>query len=165
MSIEEKNLFGLGKKVSLAVAQKPDRSTRQVLYSDPQFLGRRLGLDLLYDSNSDGDRRHFELTSGFRSLDSPAGGKLLYDQGSRKTRLYSDGSEVARFGMDTRFFEVSRETAALPGRNRPIVRLYAGYRRRRLGMFGASSSPTTSTFRTTALDSSPVPSSRVPNSL
>jgi outer membrane protein assembly factor BamA len=136
VSIEEKNLFGLGKKVSLAVAQKPDRSTRQVLYSDPQFLGRRLGLDLLYDSNSDGDRRHFALTSGFRSLDSAAGGTLLYDQGSRKTRLYSGGSEVARFGMDTRFVEVSAGRRLSLEGNRPVVRLYAGYRRQE-ARFGA----------------------------
>ena len=129
IAIEEKNLFGLGKKVSLAVAQRPDRSTRQILYSDQQFLGRRLGLDVFYNSNSDGDRRHFALTSGFRSLDSPAGGTLLYDQGSRKTRLYSGGSEVARFGMDTRFFEVSAGRRLSLEGERPMVRLYAGYRR------------------------------------
>ena len=129
VSIEEKNLFGQGKKVSLAVAQRPDRSTREVLYSDPQFLGRRLGLDLLYDSNSDGDRRHFELTSGFRSLDSSAGGTLFFDQGGRKTRLYSNGSEVARFGMDTRSFEVSAGRRLSLEGDRPVVRLFAGYRR------------------------------------
>jgi hypothetical protein len=129
VSIEEKNLFGLGKKVSLAVSQRPDRSTREVLYSDPQFLGRRLGLDLFYDSNSDGDRRHFSLTSGFRSFDSPAGGTLLVDQASRKTRLYSNGSEVARFGMDTRFFEVSAGRRLSLEGDRPVVRLFAGYRR------------------------------------
>jgi hypothetical protein len=136
ISIEEKNLFGLGKKVSLAVAQRPDRSTRQILYSDQQFLGRRLGLDLFYNSNSDGDRRYFALTSGFRSLDSPAGGTLLYDQGSRKTRLYSGGSEVARFGMDTRFFEVSAGRRLSLEDDRPVVRLYAGYRREE-AKFGA----------------------------
>jgi hypothetical protein len=129
VSIEEKNLFGLGKKVSLAVAQKPDRTTREVRYSDPQFLGRRLGLDFLYGSNSDGDRRHFSLTSGFRSLDSPAGGTLLFDQGSRKTRLYADGSEVARFGMDTRFFELSAGRRLSLEGERPVARLFAGYRR------------------------------------
>jgi len=129
VSIEEKNLLGLGKKVSLAASERPDRSTRQALYSDPQFLGRRLGLDLLYDSNSDGDRRHFFLTSGFRSLDSPAGGTLLFDQASRKTRLYGNGAEVARFGMDTRFFEVSGGRRLSLEGNRPVARLFAGYRR------------------------------------
>lgn len=129
VSIEEKNLFGLGKKVSLAFSQRPDRSTREILYSDPQFLGRRLGLEVLYDSNSDGDRRHFSLTNGFRSLDSPAGGTLLYDQGSRKTRLYANGSEVARFGMDTRLFELSAGRRLSLEGDRPVVRLFAGYRR------------------------------------
>ena len=129
VSIEEKNLFGRGKRVSLGVSERPDRSTRQIVYSDPQFLGRRLGLDVLYDSNSDGDRRHFSLESGFRSLDSPAGGMLLFDQGSRKTRLYSDGFEVARFGMQTRSFEVSAGRRLSLEGDRPVARLFAGYRR------------------------------------
>lgn len=129
VSIEEKNLFGLGKKVSLAVSERPDRSTRQILYSDRQFLGRRLGLDVFYDHSSDGDRRHFALASGFRSLDSPAGGALLLDQASRKTRLYSNGFEVARFGMDTRFFEVSAGRRLSLEGDRPVARLFAGYRR------------------------------------
>jgi hypothetical protein len=129
VSLEEKNLFGLGKKLALGIAEKPDRSTQEILYSDPQFLGRRLGLDLFYDHNSDGDRRYFSLTSGFRSLDSPAGGTLLFDQGSRKTRLYSNGSEVARFGMETRSYELSvGRRLSLEG-NRPVTRLFAGYRR------------------------------------
>jgi hypothetical protein len=129
ISLEEKNLFGLGKKVSFAAAQRPDRSTREALYSDPQFLGRRLALDLLYDSNSDGDRRHFSLESGFRSLDSPSGAVLSYDQGSRQTRLYSDGSELARFGMDTRSIELSGGRRLTPAGDRPVARLFAGYRR------------------------------------
>jgi hypothetical protein len=141
LSIEEKNLFGLGKKVSLTVAQRPDRSTREILYSDPQFLGRRLGLDVFYDSNSDGDRRHFSLTSGFRSLDSPRGGTLLFDQGSSKTRLYADGGEVARFGMETRFYEVSvGRRLSLEG-DRPVTRLFVGYRRQEARFGGVERSP------------------------
>jgi outer membrane protein assembly factor BamA len=46
ISLEEKNLFGTAKKFSLAAAERPDRSTREILYSDPQFLGRRLGLEV-----------------------------------------------------------------------------------------------------------------------
>jgi hypothetical protein len=141
VSIEEKNLFGLGKKVSLAVAQRPDRSTREILFSDPQFLGRRLGLDLFYDSNSDGDRRHFSLMSGFRSLDSPRGGTLLFDQGSSKTRLYADGSEVARFGMETQFYEVSAGRRLSLEGDRPVTRLFVGYRRQEARFGGVEREP------------------------
>jgi len=129
VSLSEKNLFGQGKKVALAVDERPERSTREVLYSDPQFLGRRLALDLLYDNNSDGDRRLFSLQSGFRSLDSPAGGTLLYDQGSSQTRLYAGGSEVARFGMHSRSFEMSGGRRLSEEGERPATRLFAGYRR------------------------------------
>jgi hypothetical protein len=101
----------------------------EILYSDPQFLGQRLGLDLLYDSNSDGDRRHFSLTSGFRSLDSPRGGTLLFDQGRSKTRLYANGGEVARFEMDTRSYEVSAGRRLSLDGDRPVTRLFVGYRR------------------------------------
>jgi hypothetical protein len=141
VSIEEKNLFGQGKKISLAVAQRPDRSTREILYSDPQFLGQRLGLDLLYDSNSDGDRRHFSLTSGFRSLDSPRGGTLLFDQGRSKTRLYANGGEVARFEMDTRSYEVSAGRRLSLDGDRPVTRLFVGYRRQEARFGGVERSP------------------------
>jgi Surface antigen variable number repeat len=129
ISLEEKNVFGLGKKVSFAADQRPDRSTREVLYSDPQFLGRRLALDLFYGSNSDGDRRHFSLESGFRSLDSPSGAILAFDQGKRETRIYSEGSELARFGMDTRSVELSGGRRLTPAGDQPLLRLFAGYRR------------------------------------
>jgi Omp85 superfamily domain/Surface antigen variable number repeat len=129
ISLEEKNLFGTAKKFSLAAAERPDRSTREILYSDPQFLGRRLGLEVLYGNNSDGDRRHFSLDGGFRSLDSPAGAGLLFDQVTRQTRLYAEGSEVARFGIETRSFELSAGQRLTPEGSRPVARLFAGYRR------------------------------------
>ncbi len=129
VSLVEKNLFGQGKKVSLGADERPERSTREVLYSDPQFLGRRLSLDLLYDHNSDGDRRLFDFTSGFRSLDSPAGETLLYDQGRQQTRLYAEGSEIARFAMRTRSYELSGGQRLSAEGDRPVARLFAGYRR------------------------------------
>ncbi|HEY6066321.1 MAG TPA: POTRA domain-containing protein, partial [Thermoanaerobaculia bacterium] len=129
VSLEEKNLFGFGKKFSLAAAEKPDRSTREIAYADPQFLGRRVALELLYGNNSDGDRRHLSLEGGFRSLDSPMGAKLLFDDGSRQTRLYANGSEVARFGMDTRSWELSAGKRLTPEGSRPVARIFAGYRR------------------------------------
>ncbi|HEY3171426.1 MAG TPA: POTRA domain-containing protein [Thermoanaerobaculia bacterium] len=129
ISLEEKNLFGLGKKVSLGADERPERATREVAYSDQQFLGRRLALDLLYDNSSDGDRRLFSLQSGFRSLDSPAGATLLYDQGRRQTRLYGEGREIARFGMQTRSFELSGGRRLSDEGDRPVTRLFAGYRR------------------------------------
>ncbi len=129
VSLEEKNLFGLGKKVSLSAAERPDRATREILYSDPQFLGKRLALDVLYDNNSDGDRRLFSLESGFRSLDSQSGGTLLYDQRMRQSRLYAEGSEIARFGVRTRSFELSAGRRLSDEGDRPVARLFVGYRR------------------------------------
>jgi hypothetical protein len=95
----------------------------------------------LYDSNSDGDRRHFSLTSGFRSLDSPRGGTLLFDQGRSKTRLYANGGEVARFEMDTRSYEVSAGRRLSLDGDRPVTRLFVGYRRQEARFGGVERSP------------------------
>jgi hypothetical protein len=129
VGLEEANFLGFGKRLSLDFASNPDRTTRQVVYSDPQFLGRRLLLDLVYASSSDGERRHFELARPFRSLDWGSAALLEYEDGTRETRVYDRGSELARFGMETRSFEISAGHRLTVDSRRPVARLSAGYRR------------------------------------
>jgi Surface antigen variable number repeat/Omp85 superfamily domain len=129
VGLEETNFLGFGKKLSLDFASNSDRTTRQVVYSDPQFLGRRLLLDLVYANSSDGERRHFELARPFRSLDGGSAALLDYEDGARETRVYDRGSELARFGMETRSFEISAGRRLTVDSSRPVARLSAGYRR------------------------------------
>jgi hemolysin activation/secretion protein len=127
--IEENNLLGLGKSLAVSYASNPDRDTRAISYQDPQFLGRRLNLDLLYASLSDGDRQRFSLSQPFRSLETLAAGAVVYDTGRQSTRIYEAGSEVARFATDSDRFEISAGRKIWSDTIRPIARITAGYRR------------------------------------
>jgi hypothetical protein len=127
--IEENNLLGFGKSLSVSFASNPDRDTRAIAYQDPQFLGRRLELDVSYASLSDGDRRRFSLTSPFRSLETSTGGTVLYDEGTQSTRIYGGGTETARFRTATELIELSAGRRILAESLKPIARLTAGYRR------------------------------------
>jgi hypothetical protein len=129
LEIEENNLLGFGKSLSIMYASNSDRNTRAIAYDDPQFLGRRLSLELLYASLSDGERRRFALTHPFRALDTKTAGSVIYEDGRQSTRIYGGGSEVARFGSDRRLFELSAGRRILADSIRPIARLTAGYRR------------------------------------
>ena len=127
--IQENNLLGFGKSLSVSFASNPDRDTRAIAYEDPQFLGRRLTLDVLYASMSDGDRRRFALTRPFRSLETKSGGAAIYEEVQQSTRIYAGGSEIAQFESDTRLLELSAGKRILADSIRPIARLTAGYRR------------------------------------
>ncbi len=129
LGMEENNFLGLGKKLSIAAADGPDRTTREVLYGDPQFLGRRLALLLLYGSNSDGERRRLVLDHPFRSLDSPDAESFVFEDLSRQTRIYDAGLETARYGMRTRFLELEAGGRITVAGDRPVLRVFAGYRR------------------------------------
>jgi hemolysin activation/secretion protein len=127
--IEENNLLGLGKSLSVSFASNPDRETRAISYEDPQFLGRRLTLDVEYASLSDGDRRHFALTHPFRSLATTSAGAAIYEEGRQLTRIYGGGSEVARFETASELLELSAGRKVFSETLRPIARLTVGYRR------------------------------------
>lgn len=127
--IEENNLLGFGKSLSVSYASNSDRDAREIAYQDPQFLGRRLTLDVLYASLSDGDRRRLALTHPFRSLETQTAGTAIYEEGRQSTRIYGAGSEVARFRRDTEIVELSAGRRILSDSLRPIARLTAGYRR------------------------------------
>jgi hemolysin activation/secretion protein len=127
--VEENNLLGFGKALSISYASNSDRDTRAVAYEDPQFLGQRLRLQVLYASLSDGDRRRFALTRPFRSLEAKTAGSVIFEDGRQSTRIYGGGSEVAQFKSDTQFLELSAGRRILANTLRPIARLTAGYRR------------------------------------
>lgn len=129
LALEENNVLGTGKKLSVAFDAGPDRTTREVSYGDPQFLGRRLSLDLLYGTNTDGERRRLRLTRPFRSLDSGSAATLLFDDAASEARIYADGAETDRFGIRERRFELSGARRLTLSGSRPVARLWGGYRR------------------------------------
>lgn len=140
-SLEENNFLGTAKKLSVAFETGPDRTTRQVSFQDPQFLGRPLTLDLLYGTSTDGERRRLRLSQPFRSLDAPSAANLLFDDASSETRIYAGGEEADRFGVRQRRIEISGARRLTASGSPTVARLWGGYRRE-------------DTFFTTALEGS-----------
>ncbi len=126
---EEINLLGDGKELRLAADSGPDRTTREIAYGDPHLLGGSLTLDLLYASNSDGDRKRIALSHPFRSLATRWQASSSYDAGRRETRLYAGGLETGRFRTNSRRFELGAGRALTDPAGARVVRAGGGYRR------------------------------------
>lgn len=94
IKIKEVNLLGLGKSVKFEYAKNAERSTRNIGYLDPQFLGSDWTLDANLDDLSDGRARSFRVERPFRSLETQWRAMAYWkDQQSVETR-YLDGQRV-----------------------------------------------------------------------
>jgi outer membrane protein assembly factor BamA len=67
--LQDTNLLGTGKSVTLAHSSNVDRTSSLLQYNDAAVLGSRVRLDAGYSDNSDGNVRHLELGRPFYSLD------------------------------------------------------------------------------------------------
>ncbi|HEV2845480.1 MAG TPA: POTRA domain-containing protein, partial [Thermoanaerobaculia bacterium] len=96
-SIEDTNLFGTGKELSIARIGTVDRTSNLVRYRDPNILGSRVQLFASYADNSDGGRVRFELEQPFYSLSSrwAAGVRLFRDE--RLERIFKLGKVASGF--------------------------------------------------------------------
>ena len=104
--LEESNLFGLGKEITLAHRTSVDRNESMVRYSDPQVFGTWIGMVAGYSSNSDGKEREFSIARPFYALDSRwAAGASALDW-DRVDSLYNLGHVVEKFRHDERRFQL-----------------------------------------------------------
>ncbi|MGC3983192.1 MAG: BamA/TamA family outer membrane protein [Steroidobacteraceae bacterium] len=69
IQLDESNLLGLGKSISVDRDQDVDRSAWKFGYRDPNFLSTRWELGLRYYDNSDGHLRGVNINHPFYSLD------------------------------------------------------------------------------------------------
>lgn len=96
-SLEDTNVLGTGKEISLSRIGTVDRISNLVRYRDPNLLGSRLRLTVSYADNSDGGRQRFELEQPFYSLASrwAAGVRAFRDE--RLESLYKAGKVASGF--------------------------------------------------------------------
>lgn len=96
-SVEDSNLLGTGKTLSLARIGTVDRTSNLVRFRDPNLLGSRMSLLASYAQNSDGGRQRLEVERPFFSLDSrwAAGVRLFRDD--RLEQLYKGGKIATGF--------------------------------------------------------------------
>jgi len=96
-SVEDSNLLGTGKTLSVARIGTVDRTSNLVRFRDPNLLGSRMSLLASYAQNSDGGRQRLEVERPFFSLDSrwAAGVRLFRDD--RLEQLYRGGKIATGF--------------------------------------------------------------------
>jgi hypothetical protein len=98
----ERNLFGTGRRLSVAYGQDSQRSYRSVEFLDPQFLIPWGQAHVIWGSNSDGDERLIELGRPFYSVAARWSAVARYFDGTRNESLYRGGSEVSRYRVERR---------------------------------------------------------------
>jgi outer membrane protein assembly factor BamA len=105
VQIEERNLLGTGRQLSLDWGRNIDRDYLTFGYSDPHFLSTWTQLDLTYSDTSDGQTKYFKLDRPFYALDTRhAGGLALFDS-LRNDFRYSLGHQVGEFQHREEYYE------------------------------------------------------------
>ncbi len=108
LELTDSNLLGLGKKIVLKKTFGIDRDSLLTRYEDPNLLGSRSRLSVVFSDNSDGENWRFALGLPFFALDSRRALGLAASSDRRVVPLYRRGLVVDRFFQESRHFEVFR---------------------------------------------------------
>lgn len=104
--LQDANLFGTGKSLTVERATDVDRTRTLVRYDDHNLFGSRYELGAAYSSNSDGHAQHFDLGRPFYSLDARWSGRLDFDDEDSRVSLYRLGHVAERFQHRRQGFEL-----------------------------------------------------------
>jgi hypothetical protein len=97
IGIEDSNLFGTGKEVTVRRTDDVDRTQVLYRYRDPNIRGKRWRMELAYGDNSDGKSHSFDLARPFFSLDTPWAAGVFWRDDDFEDTLWEGGEEYARF--------------------------------------------------------------------
>lgn len=89
--IQEHNLFGWGKSLTLAYKDNSERNSVKFDYSDDQLLGSQKKLGITVENNSDGHTYGFSLESPFYTIDTPESWLIDWNKVAKETSLFQDG--------------------------------------------------------------------------
>ncbi len=104
--LQDINLLGTGKSLTLQRSSGVDRSETLFRYDDHAVLGSRFQLGAGYSVNSDGSDRRIDLGRPFYSLDSRWSAGLSAADDDRVETLYSLGHAAAQFRHHQESFEL-----------------------------------------------------------
>ncbi len=106
INIKDANFLGLGKNLGIADLHTVDRSSKQLLWSDPNVFGSRwISAGTLVDS-SDGRQRSLQLARPFYELDAPWSLNALGSHYQRTVSRYDRGMIVDQFNDDQLSYEL-----------------------------------------------------------
>ena len=94
IQLQEENLLGWGKSLTLGFDSDVERDTRSIQYRDPNILGSRWTADLIYERRTDGDRRRVRAERPFFALDTERAWGGWWETEELVEHLYADGESV-----------------------------------------------------------------------
>jgi len=97
LGLEESDLAGSGKQVSVAYDKETDRINRFLQYRDPYLLGPYWTGNFLYSQNSDGEEQSVGITRPFSSFVDPRSATFLAHHLTEDDHLFTNGQESALF--------------------------------------------------------------------
>lgn len=103
--VEDENVFGTGKDITLSRQADVDRITRLVRYRDPSLFGTRGTLEVDLADNSDGNSELFDLERPFYALDTRWAAGINLQHVDQIDPLYQGGDVIDRFRQHRDFLE------------------------------------------------------------
>ncbi|MBI5245077.1 MAG: hypothetical protein HY922_15545 [Elusimicrobia bacterium] len=100
--LQEDNLLGLGKQVSLNHARIGDERREEARYSDPRLFGTWVKLVGLYTRTARGDEIGTLMERPFFSLETAYSGRLAWSRTITENSLYSWGEASTKFDQNFR---------------------------------------------------------------
>ncbi|HEV8118501.1 MAG TPA: hypothetical protein VGQ32_08250 [Thermoanaerobaculia bacterium] len=106
-ALEEKDLLGLGRQVSLRYGQDVERIIRSIQYKDPCLFNPYWSTEAIYANNSDGDQKGIRISRPFYSFLTPWAADLIFLRTTQDDRIHTGGVESSIFRGDHRDYEVA----------------------------------------------------------
>jgi outer membrane protein assembly factor BamA len=106
VDLQDTNLLGLGKSLTLRRSSNVDRTESLIRYDDPAVLGSRFQLNLGFSDNSDGRRQEIRFGQPFYSLESRWSAHVSALSDDRTDTLYRLGHVSGGFQHQEERFEL-----------------------------------------------------------
>lgn len=97
IQLDESNLLGLGKGVSVDYVNDVDRTVTKYAYRDPNLLSTRWEMEARYHSASDGGLKQLAVNHPFYSLDTRWSGGVAASHEMRTDRRFEQGVAVDQY--------------------------------------------------------------------
>lgn len=104
--LHDSNFLGYGKTVDILHKSSDSRNGYTFEYRDPNTGWHQTNLALIYENNSDGDRRFFSFNRPYFSLTTPNAGGFTYEQFDQEDTLHNEGDEVDKIGHSANRSEI-----------------------------------------------------------
>jgi len=129
LGVSEKNLFGLGKSVTVTHRTNLDRTSDRISYTDPQLVGSNVSLLATLSKLSDGNEQALILNREYISLRDPWAWNVGGGSFRRTDPIFKDGVEIGRLPHRGQWADIEASRAVRRGAQHAL-RVHGAYRLR-----------------------------------